>query len=102
MHLLILRAVFVIIEGILLSSPVTETRPEGYRSIIRYGDGFLAAGTGGQVSWISASGNITRSERFPGESFNCLLLFNDMIIAAGDHGSIRKSSGNGVFRKINS
>lgn len=102
MHLLILRAVLVILEGILLSSPVTGNRPEGYRAIIRYGDGFLAAGTGGQISWISASGIITRSEKFPGEIFNCLLLFNNMIIVAGDNGSILISSGDGVFRKINS
>jgi hypothetical protein len=102
MYLLILRAVLIILEGILLSSHAVVNKPEGYRAVIRYEDGFLAAGSGGQIDWISASGKITKSEKLPGENFNCLLLLNQTVIVAGEKGSILISSDKGIFRKVNS
>lgn len=100
MKLIIIRAVFVILTGILLTSAGRVNEAEGYRAITRSGDGFLAAGSGGEIDWIAASGKIIRSEKFPGENFNCLLSYNQMVVVAGDKGSIFISSGNGVFRKI--
>jgi hypothetical protein len=102
MNLNILRAVFIILAGILLSSSGKCNKAEGYRAIIRYGDGFLAAGSGGQIDWIAISGKIIKSEIFPGENFKCLLSHNQMVVVAGDKGSILISSDKGIFRKVSS
>lgn len=77
-------------------------RSTGYKAIIRYKDGFLAAGTEGRIDWISASGKIVKSEKIAGENFNCLLSDNLRNIVAGDRGSILISSNKGPFRKVNS
>jgi len=98
----ILHAVFIFLGGILLSSPGYANKGEGYRCLIRYGDGFLAAGSGGQIDWISVSGEKTKSEKFPGENFNCLLEYNNLVIASGERGTILISSNNGIFRKVES
>lgn len=79
-----------------------NSRWEGYRTIIEYQDGFLAAGSGGRIDWISSSGQVTRSERFPGEDFNCLLKQDGQVIAAGDYGSILVSSDDGEWQKMES
>lgn len=75
---------------------------EGYRAAVEYRDGFLAAGSGGRIDWISSSGRVTRSQRFPGEVFNCLLIQSQQVIAAGDHGSVMVSSDDGEWQKMNS
>jgi hypothetical protein len=98
----ILQAVFIFLAGILLSSPANGNKTEGYRSVITYKDGFIAAGSGGQIDWISVSGRKTKSEIFPGENFNCLLEYNQMIVATGEGGSILVSSEKGIFRKVES
>jgi hypothetical protein len=98
----ILHAVFIFLGGILLSFPGYANKGEGYRCLIRYGDGFLAAGSGGQIDQISVSGEKTKSEKFPGEYFNCLLEYNNLVIAAGERGTILISSNNGIFRKVES
>lgn len=77
-------------------------RSTGYKAIIRYGDGFLAAGSEGRIDWISASGMIVKSENIVGENFNCLLSDNQRTIVAGDHGSMLISSDEETFRKLNS
>lgn len=97
-----LQVITVLLGGIFLSIPVNGNITEGYRTVIRYGDEFIAAGSGGQIDWISVSGRKTRSEIFPEESFNCLLEYNQMVIAAGERGSILISKGKGIFRKVES
>jgi len=90
------------------SVSVTPNHPEkgfkssGYRAIAGYGDGFIAAGSEGRIDWISDSGKLVKSEKYPGESFNCLTADNQQIVVAGDHGILRVSSNKGIFRKINS
>ncbi len=78
------------------------SRWEGYRTIIEYHNGFLAAGSGGRIDWISSSGKVIRSERFPDEDFNCLLIQDRQVVAAGDHGSILVSSDDGEWQKMES
>jgi hypothetical protein len=102
MSLQILPNVVIFLAGILLSSQVNGKTTEGYRTVIRYEDGFIAAGSGGQIDWFSVSGKKTKSENYPGENFNCLLEYNQMIVAAGDGGSILVSYDKGIFRKIES
>jgi hypothetical protein len=75
---------------------------EGYRATVGYKDGFLAAGSGGRIDWISSTGQVMRSEMFPGEDFNCLLAGNRQVIAAGDQGSILVCSDEGEWQKMDS
>ncbi len=77
-------------------------KSEGYRTVIRYEDGFIAGGSGGRIDWISVSGITVKSEKFPGESFNCLLTDDNKVIAAGNNGTILISSDKGIFRKADS
>jgi hypothetical protein len=79
-----------------------NVKSAGYRSITRYGDGFIAAGSGGKIDWISLTGKITKSQTFPGEEFNCILTDDNLIIAAGDKGIIRISNDGNKFQKIES
>ena len=88
------------------SSPFNFTsgnrvKPDGYRDITKYEDGFIAAGSDGRIDRISVSGEIIKSEKFHGVEFNCILSNNQMIIAAGDKGSILISSNKGAFKKVN-
>jgi hypothetical protein len=97
-----LQAVLIFLGGILLSIPGNGNKTEGYKCLIRYEEGFIAAGSGGQIDWISVSGVKTKSEKFPGENFNCLLEFDHIIVVAGAGGTILISSNSGIFRKAES
>jgi hypothetical protein len=81
---------------------VERVKTDGYRTIIKYEDGFLAAGSGGRIDRISISGKILKSEKFPGEDFNCIISDNQTLIAGGDRGTIMISSDKGMFRKTDS
>jgi hypothetical protein len=102
MYLLNLQCVLVLLGSIILSFPGKGIPSEGYRSVIRYKDGFIASGTGGRIDRISVSGKLLKSEVFPGESFNCMLSDDQMIIAAGDNGTILIAPEGEIFRKIES
>lgn len=102
MFLLYLRYVFVLLGGMILLSPGKRVGSEGYRTIIRYEDEFIAAGTGGRIDHISVSGKLLKSEEFPGESFNCMLSDDEMIVAAGDNGTILIAHEDGIFRIVES
>jgi hypothetical protein len=102
MYLLNLQYVFVLLGGIILLSPGKIIQSEGYRTIIRFEDGFIAAGTGGRIDRISVSGKLLKSEEFPGESFNCMLSDDQMIVAAGDNGTILIAHEGEIFRKVES
>lgn len=79
-----------------------DTASTGYKAIVRYEDGFLAAGTDGRIDKISVSGKIVESQTIPGENFTCLICDNQTAIVAGEHGAILVSSEKGKFRKIES
>lgn len=102
MFLLNLQYVFVLLGGMILLSPGKRIESEGYRTIIRYEDGFIAAGTGGRIDRIAVSGKLLKSEEFPGESFNCMLSDDEMIVVAGDNGTILIALEDGIFRIIES
>jgi len=74
----------------------------GYKSIIRYKEGFIATGSEGKIDWISVSGKITKSEKMVGENFNSLLTNKEDIIVGGDHGTIMISSDKEKFRMLRS
>ena len=77
-----------------------EENQSGYNSVISYNDGFIAAGSDGRMDRISVSGKIIRSLTFPGEEFNCLFSYDEMVVAAGDKGILRVSGDGEIFRKI--
>ncbi len=77
-----------------------RVRPDGYRAVVRFEDGFLAVGSGGWVDRISVTGQIIKSEKFPGENFNCILSDNQIVIVAGDNGTYMVSAEKGKFRKV--
>jgi hypothetical protein len=76
--------------------------PEGFNTITRYRDEFIAAGSDGRIDWISASGTVIKSEKFTGEKFNSIISDGITVITAGDNGTIYVSSEKGGFRKIDS
>ncbi len=82
--------------------PGITNKPEGLRAVIRYKDGFLAVGSDGRIDLISVSGEIIKSEKFPGENFNSVISDNEMVIAAGDNGTILISPDGRTFRKADS
>ena len=63
---------------------------------------FLAAGSEGRIDRITFSGNITRTESFPGEDLNSIISDNKNIIAAGEKGIIRISLDGKSFVKVES
>jgi hypothetical protein len=97
-----LKSTLFLLSGLLLLLPFKSIYASGYKTLISYQDGFLAAGSDGRIDWISASGIITKSEKFPYEEFNCLLAFNEEIIIAGNSGTLLISSDKGTFRKVGS
>lgn len=97
-----LQYVLVLLGGLLALSSGSFPEPEGYRAIVRYEDGFVAAGTGGRIDRISETGEVLKSEVFPGVRFNCMTSDDDIIIAAGDNGKILIAEGDGIFRIVES
>jgi len=77
-----------------------DENQRGYTSVIKYNDGFLAAGSDGRIDRISVSGKIFKTMTFPGEEFKCLFSDEELIIAAGDKGILRISADGEIFRKI--
>ena len=74
----------------------------GYKAVARYEDGFIAAGADGRIDRITISGAVTKSEKFPGEKFNCIISWDKIIIAAGDRGTLLSSNETGIFHKVDS
>ena len=120
-----LKPMFILLSGILLLLPCesrfasyvidkqtgasysyndsgNRIKPEGYTSVIKYKDGFIAVGSDGRIDIISESGRVTKSDKFHEEHFNCILSNNQTIIAAGNKGAIMISSNNKTFKKIDS
>ena len=72
----------------------------GYKAIISNDKRFIAVGSGGRIDRISISGEITKSEKFPEENFNCLVADNQKIIVAGDDGTVMIASEDGIFQSM--
>jgi len=97
-----LRITYLIILSLISLLSGKGLYASGYNALINVGDGFLAAGSDGRIDWFSASGNVTKSEKYPDVQLNCLLGKDQMLVAAGDKGSILLSTNSGAFRKIDS
>jgi hypothetical protein len=86
----------------LSSTTLTVGEKMGYSALIAYENGFLAAGSDGRIDWISSSGIVTKSEKYPSVKFSSLLAYDQMIVAAGDKGNILVSTENKTFNKVES
>ena len=97
-----LRTAFFLASSFLMLFPCKSSSASGYNAVISCEDGFLAAGAQGRIDWISTSGYITKSERFPPVAFNSLLSFGQTVFVAGDSGVILVSTNKSAFRKVES
>ena len=61
---------------------------QGYKAIINFEDGFLAARTDGKIDFITDKGIVVRSLKIGTASLNCLITYNENTYIAGDSGSI--------------
>ena len=72
----------------------------GYKTIVRYKDAFIAAGSGGRIDRLSAAGKIVKSDTIVGETFTSLLVIGQKFLAGGNKGSVLIFSENGTFQRI--
>jgi hypothetical protein len=97
-----LRITYLLVLGLISLLFGKGLYASGYNALINVGDGFIAAGSDGRIDWFSASGNVTKSEKYPDEQLNCLLGNDQLMVAAGDKGTILFSSNKETLRKVNS
>ena len=79
---------------------VKSNKSQGYKTIVRYKDGFIAAGSGGRIDRLSAAGKIVKSETIAGETFTSLLVIGQKFLAGGNKGSVLIFSENGASQRI--
>jgi len=94
-----LGTVFLLV-GCIWLHPCQSRSANGYRALIGCGDGFLAAGSGGRMDWISTSGVVTKSIKPTEFNLNALLSYQQTLFAAGDSGILLLSNDNQSFRKV--
>jgi len=81
-------------------SAIKSNKSLGYKAIVRYGAGFIAAGSGGRIDRLSASGKIVKSDTIVGETFTSLLVIGQKFLAGGNKGSVLIFSENGASQRI--
>jgi hypothetical protein len=83
-----------------------ETRKQSlqgdYTTIVRFGDGFVAATQTGRIDWISGKGEITKSKNLSALKLNSLLVVDKQIFASDDKGTIWIGNDSDAFKKIDS
>jgi hypothetical protein len=75
---------------------------KGYREIIIYNGKFLAVGTDGRIDYINISGKRTPVVNACNNNLNCVVSKDQMLVVAGDNGTILFSDAGQVFTKIES
>jgi len=79
---------------------IKNNKSVGYKAIVRSGAGFIAAGSGGRIDWLSAAGKIVKSDTIAGETFTSLLVIGQKFLAGGNKGSVLIFSENGTSQRI--
>lgn len=92
----------IALEGLFFMSPPEEAHEDGYRGIARYGNDFVAVGSEGRIDRISLSGELIQTGKFIGVNFNCVSSDDEMIIAAGNNGTIVFSTDGTTYTKAES
>lgn len=90
----------LLLVGSLWLMPCQGRSANGYHALVGCGDGFLAAGSGGRLDWISHSGTVTKSVKPTSADLNALLCYPDVVFAAGDSGVLLLSLHEQAFRKV--
>lgn len=74
----------------------------GYRDIVFFRDNFIAVGTDGRIDLISKSGEKVPVDNSNKYKLNCAFSNNDILLAAGDNGTILYSSDGKSFYRAES
>jgi hypothetical protein len=75
---------------------------KGYRDIISYNGKFLAVGTDGRIDYIDNSGERTPASNTCKNNLNCVVIKDQIIVVAGDNGTILLSIDGRLFTKVES
>jgi hypothetical protein len=113
MHTIIYCLVFLFITEISVSaeelysyadtSSISESNDsKGYSDIVLFKDTFIAVGTDGRIDCISKSGEKVPVDSSGKYNLNCAFSNDELIIAAGDHGTILYSSDGKNFYQVES
>jgi hypothetical protein len=75
---------------------------KGYRDVVFYNEEYIAVGTDGRIDCIDKSGAripVVTSSKY---NLNCAVSYNQMLIVAGDNGTILYSSDGKIFSSAES
>ena len=75
---------------------------KGYRDIVLYRGKFLAVGTDGRIDYMNVSGERTPVVNTCINNLNCVISKDQIMIVAGDNGTILFSADGKVFTRIDS
>jgi hypothetical protein len=95
-----LKTAFLMLSCIWTLLPFQGSASNGYQALTSCEDGFLAAGSGGRLDWISAHGVVLKSVQVSPFELNALLSINQSVVAAGDSGTLLISTNKSTFQKI--
>ncbi len=85
------------------SQQITKTEDiKGYRDLVFYSGKFLAVGTEGRIDYINNSGERTPAVNTDRNDLNCAVSKDQMLVAAGEDGTILFSSDGNIFSKVKS
>ncbi len=82
---------------IILLPLIIQNSYEGYRDAVPYRDMFLAAGTGGRIDLIDDSGKRIRFWGNHGSDLNCIAVWDQLVLVAGDEGVVLWSADGNEF-----
>jgi hypothetical protein len=75
---------------------------KGYRDIIFYNGKFLAVGNDGRIDFINHSGEKIPAVNTCKNDLNCVISIDQIVVAAGDDGTVLFSSDGKAFNKVES
>jgi hypothetical protein len=75
---------------------------QGYTDIVQFGGKYFAVGTDGRIDCISNSGERTTVDNSNKNKLNCAFSNDEILIAAGDHGTILYSYDGKKFHQAES
>ncbi len=81
------------------SSAESVSGPEGYRDAVPFRGQFLAVGTGGRIDFIDASGSKIRTLNEHRDDLNCVTVWEQFVVIAGEGGTILWSADGEVLEK---
>ena len=70
---------------------------KGYRDIVIFKDRYFAVGSDGRIDCISQSGEKVTANSSTAYTLNCAYANEDILVVAGDHGTVSYSSDGRIF-----